>query len=138
MSRHGSIRISEIMTKQIYCIDCRDTLKEAIDVLKKHNVRHLPVMDGKKLTGILSKSDVDKVKLTEVHTNEDIGIPEFSIDQIMTKSVNTIQHDDTVREAAEILSLMSYHALPVMDGENLVGIVSSTDIILYFLKICDE
>ena len=126
------------MTKQIYCIDCRDSLKEAIDVLKKHNVRHLPVMDGKKLMGILSKSDVEKVMVTKVHTNEDIGIPVLTIDQIMTKSVNTIQHDDTVREAAEILSLMSYHALPVLDGENLVGIVSSTDIILYFLKICDE
>jgi CBS domain-containing protein len=138
MSRHGDIRISEIMTKQIYCIDCRDSLKAAIDVLQKHNVRHLPVLDGNKLIGILSKSDVDKVKLPEVHSSKGMSIPDLTIDQIMTKSVNTIQHDDTIREAAEILSLMSYHALPVLDGENLVGIVSSTDIILYFLKICDE
>jgi CBS domain-containing protein len=138
MDRHVNIRISEIMTKQVYCVDCRDSLMVAIDVIHKHNIRHLPVLDGSKLVGILSKSDVDKVKMSGIHANKDLGIPELTIDHIMTKSVNTIQHDDTVREAAEILSLMSYHALPVLDGENLVGIVSSTDIILYFLKICDE
>jgi acetoin utilization protein AcuB len=138
MNRHVNIRISEIMTKQVYCVDCRDSLMEAIDVIKKHNIRHLPVLDGAKLVGILSKSDADKMKMSGVHANKDLGNPELTIDHHMTKSVNTIQHDDTVREAAEILSLMSYHALPVLDGENLVGIVSSTDIILYFLKICDE
>lgn len=137
MKSHGSTKVSEIMTRQIFCIDYKDSMIEAIDVLQRNNIRHLPVMDGNKLIGILSKNDVDKVKFTEIHSGDQMGISNLSIDQFMTKSVNTVQHDDTVREATEILSLMSYHALPVLDGEELVGILTSTDLLLYFLKIYD-
>ena len=137
MIRQGNIKVSEIMSKQVINIDHMSSLKEAIDVMKDHNVRHLPVMDGKNLVGIISKSDVDKVKFLESYIQESGNLPSLSIDQIMTKNVNTIQHDDTIREAGEILSLMSYHALPVMHDENVVGMVTSTDFILHLLKHCD-
>ncbi|MBL0027190.1 MAG: CBS domain-containing protein [Saprospiraceae bacterium] len=47
----------------------------------------------------------------------------------------TVQHDDTIKEAAEILSLGSYHALPVLDGNDIVGIVTTTDLLVYLLKL---
>lgn len=137
MIRQGNIKVSEIMSKQVIKIDHKSSLKEAIDILKDYSVRHLPVMDGNNLVGIISKNDLDKVKFLESYLNENGNLPSLSIDQIMTKSVNTVQHDDTIREAGEILSLMSYHALPVMDGENVVGIVTSTDFILHLLNHCD-
>ena len=60
----------------------------------------------------------------------------LTVEQLMSKSVHTLQHDDTIKEAAEMLSLSSYHSLPVLDGNTLVGIVTSTDLILYLLKQC--
>lgn len=137
MIRQGNIKVSEIMSKQVIKIDHKSSLKEAIDILKDYSVRHLPVMDGNNLVGIISKNDVDKVKFLESHLKENGNLPSLAIDQIMTKNVNTVQHDDTIREAGEILSLMSYHALPVMHGENVVGIVTSTDFILHLLNHCD-
>lgn len=137
MIRQGNIKVSEIMSKQVIKIDHKSSIKEAIDILKDYSVRHLPVMDGNNLVGIISKNDVDKVKFLESYLKENGNLPSLAIDQIMTKSVNTVQHDDTIREAGEILSLMSYHALPVMDGENVVGIVTSTDFILHLLNHCD-
>ncbi|MBK8516394.1 MAG: CBS domain-containing protein [Saprospiraceae bacterium] len=53
----------------------------------------------------------------------------------MTQNVHTVQHDDTIKEAAEILSLGSYHALPVLDGNDIVGIVTTTDLLVYLLKL---
>jgi len=125
------------MSKQVINIDYRRSVKEAMDVMDNYNVRHLPVMNGENLIGIVSKSDVDKVKFLESYTKNNGNVHNLSIEHFMTKSVNTIQHDDTIREAGEILSLMSYHALPVLDGENLVGIITSTDFILHLLKHCD-
>ncbi len=137
MIRNGNIKVSEIMSKQVINIDYRRSVKEAMDVMDNYNVRHLPVMNGENLIGIVSKSDVDKVKFLESYTKNNENVHNLSIEHFMTKSVNTIQHDDTIREAGEILSLMSYHALPVLDGENLVGIITSTDFILHLLKHCD-
>jgi len=137
MIRNGNIKVSEIMSKQVINIDYRRSVKEAMDVMDNYNVRHLPVMNGENLIGIVSKSDVDKVKFLESYTKNNGNVHNLSIEHFMTKSVNTIQHDDTIREAGEILSLMSYHALPVLDGENLVGIITSTDFILHLLKHCD-
>jgi CBS domain-containing protein len=45
-----------------------------------------------------------------------------------------VQHDATIREVAEILSTKEFHALPVVDGSKLVGIVTTTDLIKYLLE----
>ena len=58
----------------------------------------------------------------------------FTINQVMTKNITTIPSNATVREAAEFLVSKEFHALPVVEGEDLVGIVTTTDIIRHYLK----
>lgn len=53
----------------------------------------------------------------------------------MTKNVLTIQHKDTIYDAALLLSENEFHALPVMDEEELVGIVTTTDLIKFLLTL---
>jgi len=59
----------------------------------------------------------------------------FTVEQVMAKKVITISPDTTIREAAEILSKNEFHALPVCEGELLVGIITTTDLIKYLIDL---
>lgn len=58
----------------------------------------------------------------------------FTVEQVMAKKLTTVSPDTTIREVAEILSKKEFHALPVVHGQLLVGIVTTTDIIKYLLS----
>ena len=58
----------------------------------------------------------------------------FSVEQVMTKNLISISPDTTIREAAEILASKEFHALPVCEGDLLVGIVTTTDLIKYLIE----
>ncbi|MBL6647089.1 MAG: CBS domain-containing protein, partial [Flavobacteriaceae bacterium] len=55
--------------------------------------------------------------------------------QVMTRDVLTIEHKDTIYDAALMLSENEFHALPVMDEDELVGIVTTTDLVKFLLKL---
>jgi CBS domain-containing protein len=58
---------------------------------------------------------------------------QHTIESVMTTNLTTITAKDNVRRAAEILGEGTFHSLPVVDGEKLVGLVTSTDVIRYLL-----
>jgi predicted transcriptional regulator len=58
----------------------------------------------------------------------------LTIEQVMRSSIRTINADATIKEAAEIFASEEFHALPVIEGDKLVGIVTTTDIINYLLE----
>ncbi len=138
MKLRADDKVSMIMTDNPICLDESEVLRIAKDVMSKCSVRHVPVTRGKELVGIISKADLDRVKYMETGAAEFVSSDFFdilSISHVMTKNANTVQHDDTIKEAAEILSLGSYHALPVMDGDDIVGIVTTTDLLGYLLRL---
>lgn len=135
----GQEHVSNLMTTEIISLSPSSSLKEANETLSKHSIRHILIIKDEQLVGILSRNDLEKFSLTTKSAYNDIQSKlseTLTVEQLMTKSVHTVQHDDTIKEAAELLSLSSYHALPVMKGQQVVGIVTSTDMILYLLKSC--
>lgn len=58
----------------------------------------------------------------------------FTISQVMVHNVVSVKSDATIKDVAEILSKREFHALPVVDEGKLMGIVTTTDLIRYFLK----
>lgn len=58
----------------------------------------------------------------------------FTIEQVMAKKLITVSSDTTIKEVAEILAEKEFHALPVVDNEILVGIVTTTDLIKYLIN----
>ena len=57
----------------------------------------------------------------------------FTVEQVMAKKLVSITPDTTIKEAAEILARKEFHALPVCEGELLVGIITTTDLIKYLI-----
>ncbi|MFZ1751691.1 MAG: CBS domain-containing protein [Saprospiraceae bacterium] len=125
-------KISEIMTVQPMTVQVHEPLQKVYELMNKLCIRHIPVEEDTVLKGMISKSDLDKWQYL-YSTNSNLSTP-LTAKEVMTKSLHTIQHDDTIKDAAEMLSLASFHALPVMQDEKLAGIVTSTDLIIYLLK----
>lgn len=110
------------------------------DCLKKHKIRHIPIVKGDKLIGVLSYSDLIKISYIDVVEDESEDMSSvvydlYSIEQLMAKVVVSALPTATVKEVTEILSKQSYHSIPIVDQLGyLKGIVTTTDLLKYFLK----
>lgn len=130
--------ISEIMSIDLITLNHTDDLTTAEELFKMHNIRHIPVVSGDEIIGILSHTDLMRVSYAE-NTEEvetEVGIvlnSVFTIEQVMAKNVVSVHPKTTIKEVAEILATKEFHALPVVDNEKLVGIVTTTDLIKYLL-----
>jgi CBS-domain-containing membrane protein len=103
-------------------------------------VHHIPVVNGDQLIGIISWSDILRVSFGDAfHTDErtvDATLDHtLTLEQVMQKDPVTLAETGTVREAAGILASNSFHALPIVSGSKLVGIVTTTDLIKYLFDL---
>ena len=93
------------MTKDPITVSTQNKLKDVYNIMKEHSIRHVPVVSGDELIGIISQSDIERVTYVEEGLDEHIRsafIDMLRIDQVMTRNVNVLQVDDSIKEAAEI------------------------------------
>ncbi|CAL2085068.1 CBS domain-containing protein [Tenacibaculum sp. 190524A05c] len=131
--------ISKIMSDNVITLNSNDDLTTAEELFKTHQIRHIPIVQGQKVIGMLSHTDLMRVSYAETveefETEVDVVLNSvFTIEQVMTKNVVTIEKNNTIREVAEILAAREFHALPVVEEGELIGIVTTTDLIQFLLK----
>lgn len=131
--------ISKIMTKELVTLCLRDDLYKAEKLFKEHHIRHIPVVKNRHIVGMLSLSDLQRISFLDSYDANEIKIDNaiynmLSIEQIMVKNPIMVTSNITIKSVVEILSQNEFHALPVVDNEILVGIVTTTDILRYLLK----
>lgn len=130
--------VSDIMTKNIIGLTRSDNLQRAEELFNRYKIKHIPVVSGETVIGMLSYSDLLKISFADVsedeHNVDSVVYNMFTIEQVMVKDVFTISSDTSIKEAAEILAKQAFHALPVVDEGILVGIVTTTDLLNYFIK----
>ncbi|QQS42179.1 MAG: CBS domain-containing protein [Acidobacteriota bacterium] len=132
--------ISEIMTVQPVTVSVDTPLPDVYRIAKEHSIHHLPVVDGGRLVGIISRTDLERVSFVNDPNSANVVEAMWDFlrtENLMTRSVVTIRKDQTVREAAELLKDGKIHALPVVEGGEIAGIVTTTDLIRYLLENCD-
>lgn len=137
MKQH--VQVSTIMTQNVVKLNLTDDLTKAESLFKEHKIRHIPVVSGSKILGILSYTDLLRISYVDAADDEDEVVDVtvynmFTIEQVMSKHLITVTPETTIKEAAEILASNEFHALPVCKGDLLVGIVTSTDLIRYLLE----
>jgi CBS domain-containing protein len=131
--------ISTIMTADPLVLQMTDDLRKAKKLMLKHKIRHLPVMEGAQIVGIISKTDLNRLTFGTVYDadNDDEAdaavFDMLNIGQVMAANVQSVQHTQSIEEVARILAAHEFHALPVLDGKQVVGIVTTTDLIKYML-----
>src|SRR5512143_648974 len=124
--------VSDWMTKKVVILYPDDYLSDAIALMREHDIRHLPVMRNDKLKGILSDRDIKEFSPSKA-TSLDIYelhylLAKTKIKELMKIKVLTSAPDTPVEEAAMIMLDENIGCLPVLDGSELVGIISDRDI----------
>nr|WP_321247144.1 CBS domain-containing protein [uncultured Psychroserpens sp.] len=132
--------ISAIMTTDVITLNLTDNLEIAESLFKKNNIRHIPVVSGDSIIGMLSYTDLLRISFADsVDENEKdvdtVVYNMFSIEQVMTKNLTSVNSNTTIKEVAEILAKREFHALPVIDDNNeLAGIITTTDLINFLIE----
>ncbi len=129
--------ISTIMTTEMVTVNPETILPEIKEIYEKYAFHHLPVLDKKEgLVGIISRQDFLNVGYvlslnTSGKTYTQKTIEHLMAKDIMTKYPMSVEPEDTIGLAADIFLANKFHALPVLDDKELVGIVTTHDLLGY-------
>ena len=131
--------VSNIMTSNLITVGPNDLLSKVNEIFAMNRIHHLPVVEGKKLVGMLSKSDFLKaihgVSLhgsTEEENTEILN--KVKVKELMVKGIAHIESKDHIAVAVEIFLENLFHAVPIVDNGKLVGIVTTFDIMRFIIK----
>ena len=128
--------VSQIMSTELISLNLTNELADAVMIFKQHNIHHIPVVSGEEIIGLVSKTDIDRISFVDTYQEDTANTAVYTaltLDQVMTRNLETINTDDQIKTAAEILAEGNFHALPVLENGKLAGIVTSTDVIRYLL-----
>ena len=128
------MKVSKYMTQKLITATPEMSVKQAFLTMRTHRVRHLPVVDGDRLVGIISDRDLRRPRWAEkiddwtayYQVSDDITVTD-----VMTKNPEVVHTYDNILKAVGIFRERRYGALPVLDKEGtLVGILSAQDLLL--------
>jgi CBS domain-containing protein len=134
------MKVKDIMIKEVATLDVNDELSLANDIMRLGRIRHLPVVDGPKLVGIISERDLFRSSLAQAlgYATKDTRdlMKKLRIKDVMVKDVLTISADTELREAVRLMLDHKIGCVPVVDDDRLVGLLTETDILIQYLKEC--
>lgn len=131
---HFQAPVSEYMTKQVISVSTEDNLATVKEIFDKYNIHHIPVVHIRKIEGIISKSDL-LLFLRGFSTEEnsqaldEARLRNFKARDIMTTRMAKVESTDRMNVVLEVFKINRFHALPVVDNDELVGIITTHDII---------
>lgn len=118
------------MTKEVYTVGPEDSLEKVKEILFEKHFHHIPVVDGKKLVGIVTTWDLIK---TNKKFEEYGGM---KVKELMTTNVASLRPQELIGAAAMVFLKNLFHGIPIVDDDgNLQGILTTHDVLKYeFLK----
>lgn len=132
------MKVRDIMTTEVVTLKVDEELSLASDIMTLARIRHLPIVEGDRLAGIISQRDLFKASLGSV-MGYDYGearkhLKTVTIKEVMIKEVITIGPDTKIHEAGQILIEKKIGCLPVIRGNALIGMVTETDILQFYVS----
>lgn len=132
--------VSKVMTRELLTVHEGEPVSKLRKIFENGEVHHVPVVSGERLVGIVSWNDLLRVSFGEFGNQDGASLDAmldhtYKLVDIMSKDLKTLSVHGTIRDAAHMLSSSSYHALPVVDGEKLVGIVTTTDLVKFLADL---
>jgi acetoin utilization protein AcuB len=131
------MQVQALMTAALVTIELSDSVRVALTRMEDQEVRHLPVVEGKQLVGMVSDRDLREYRLPVM---EEIEHPELAdrllstrVSDVMNTDLITLDTGESVKTAVDLMLQYGVGALPVIDRESgeLIGIVSYVDVLRY-------
>ena len=126
--------VTTIMTKDVLTVNEKDSLVKVKELFENNKFHHIPVVSGRKIVGLISKTDFLHFMRGFTKNDEDRYVNEsrlkvYRAEEIMTSGLAKVEASDRVNVVLEVFKENLFHALPVVDDEELVGIITTFDII---------
>jgi acetoin utilization protein AcuB len=120
--------VKNSMTREVVTLSPQTTVGEALALCRESRIRHLPVLEGGRLVGIVSDRDLRSATpaLGDPARAEALG--KILVSKVMAHEVTTARPDDPIEEVANAMRERKIGCLPVVEDEALVGIVTSSDV----------
>ncbi|MDF1811392.1 MAG: CBS domain-containing protein [Verrucomicrobiales bacterium] len=135
-----NVSITHIMSKDPVTIHQGEPVSKVRQLFKENDIHHLPVVSGRELVGIISWTDLMRVSFGDAFDQSDESVDvtldhSMTIEDLMCSTPRTLTENHSVRDAAAILLEADFHALPVVSGRELLGIVTSKDLIKFLVSL---
>ena len=134
--------VRDHMTTELVTVQETDTLLDATMFFVRSTFRHLPVVRGRQLVGVITERDVKQYApsvLSGISAEDYNSIMETTpISRVMTRSPITVRPDQSVLEAAKLFYAKRLGCLPVVQDSELVGIITTTDMLKVLTHILEE
>ena len=132
--------LTKVMSTGLQTIHDGEPVSKLRKMFESGGIHHVPVVSGENLIGIVSVNDFARISFGEYGNQSTTSLDQtldhlYKVHDVMVTDCVTIEKSGTIREAARLLGSHSFHALPVVDGNKLVGIVTSTDLIRYLAEV---
>jgi len=135
--------VEELMTSHVFTVEPHDMIDRVFFLIHYEKVRHLPVIEKGKLVGMVSDRDMYKALGPKSNSNAieanktgtELHVVPKKVMNIMRRGITSILPDTLASDAAAIMADQKVGALPVVEGNKLVGILSATDILRVFSKV---
>jgi len=124
-------RIQKYMTTQPHSIGADQPMKKAIDMMKEHGFRHLPVQSAGKLIGVLTDRDIKLASTFE-------GAGEYKVEDVMIPDPYCVSPDANLLEVISLMAEKKYGCALVEQSGKLVGIFTLTDALIVLHKVLSE
>lgn len=149
------MKVKDVMSKKVITCAPSDVISDVTKKLKKHNISGMPVVERKKVIGVITESNIlgllrtpeyskdlwlpSPLELIEVPIRELVEwvktkkalekIGNKPVARVMTQHVHTISPEESIEKAAEVMTEHHVNRLPVVEDDKLVGIITRGDII---------
>jgi len=126
--------VSSIMTHNPITIGAHESLAVAAKLFEGNRIHHLPVLAEGRLVGMISKSDFLLFKRGFTNNEnekmeEEVRMNNYLAKDIMTTKLAKLEPEDKINVALEVFKENLFHAIPIIEGDRIVGIVTTYDII---------
>jgi len=136
------MKVRDLMKTNVVTLSVHDDLALADDIMKLARIRHLPVVDGERVVGIVSQRDLYRAGLSsllEVDPAEMRGwLQKLVVRDLMNDHVESIGPDESVRSAAEQMLASKVGCLPVVEEGRLIGLLSESDCVAYLIRVLNN
>ncbi len=136
------MRVADIMTPSPVTVTQRNAIRTAVNLMRELDFRRLPVVDHGKLVGIITDRDLRRAANSPFVVREkwydNFVLDHIEVGSCMTTNPLTIGPDADVAEAARMLREHKIGGLPVMAGDQLVGIITETDLLDFLIELLER
>jgi acetoin utilization protein AcuB len=122
------MRVYKWMVKKVVTVKKETGIKEAIRLLEKYSIRHLPVVERDQFVGFVTEGDLRELLIPAM-------LEEIKVKDVMITEPITISPDTDIETAAKLIHHYKIGGLPVIEGKKVVGIITTTDILRAFIEM---